>query len=143
MAFYQILHLCVQSGKDFLVRGDESRLGAIASCQVLRGNNGNRISCIGTNKKYLAVIYGVLDRMDYADSWVYDEYPDQMSLLRLVETILRLIPEKTNMTRENQRNLLQILLYDEILRRRQMNGRQQGGRNIFGLSMDGKQFKLD
>lgn len=94
-------------------------------------------------KQYLAVIYGVLDRMDYADSWVYDEYPDQMSLLRLVETILRLIPEKTNMTRENQRNLLQILLYDEILRRRQMNGRQQGGRNIFGLSMDGKQFKLD
>lgn len=94
-------------------------------------------------KQYLAVIYGVLDRMDYADSWVYDEYPDQMALLRLVETILRLIPEKTNMTRENQRNLLQILLYDEILRRRQMNGRQQGGRNIFGLSMDGKQFKLD
>ena len=94
-------------------------------------------------KRYLAVIYGVLDRMDYSDSWVYDEYPDQMALLRLVETILRLIPEKTNMTRESQRNLLQILLYDEILRRRQMNGRQQDGKNIFGLSMVGKQFKLD
>ena len=55
---YQLLHLCVECGKDFLVGGDKSRLGAIASCQVLRGNDGDRIARIGANKKYLAVIVG-------------------------------------------------------------------------------------
>jgi len=58
VAFYQLLHLCVERGKDFLVCGDESRLGAIASCQVLRGNDGNGVARVGTNKKYLAVIVG-------------------------------------------------------------------------------------
>lgn len=82
-------------------------------------------------KQYLAIIYGVLDRMDYRDSWVYDEYPDQVALLRLTEIILRLIPVKGDMTRENQRNLLQILLYDEILRRRQLKGRMNERYNPF------------
>ncbi len=94
-------------------------------------------------KQYLAVIYRILDRMDYRDSWLYDEYPDQSALLRLGDLILEQLPEEKNMTRENQKNLLSILLYDEIIRRRQNRNKTDGRSGIFGLSTDGKQFKLD
>lgn len=72
-------------------------------------------------KQYLAVIVGVLDEMDFQENYIYDEYPDQLTVLRLTDTILRLIPMGNNVSRETQKSLLQVLLYDEIIRRRELN----------------------
>lgn len=69
-------------------------------------------------KRYIRVIVEVLDRMDLRESYLYDEYPDKLTLERLSETILRLIPIENNIPRETQRNLIRVLLYEEIIQRR-------------------------
>ena len=71
-------------------------------------------------KQYLTVIMGVLDEMDFRENYIYDEYPDQLTLLRLTDTILRLISMRNNVSRETQKSLVQVLLYDEIIRRREL-----------------------
>lgn len=75
-------------------------------------------------KRYLRVITDVLDRMDIRESYIYDEYPDKIRIERLTEIILRLIPMEKNMNRETQRNLIRILLIDEVIERRKLNGRK-------------------
>ena len=74
-------------------------------------------------KRYIRVITDVLDRMDIRESYIYDEYPDKIRIERLTEIILRLIPMEKNMNRETQRNLIRILLVDEVIERRKLNGR--------------------
>lgn len=76
-------------------------------------------------KRYLRVITDVLDRMDIRESYIYDEYPDKIRIERLTEIILRLIPIEKNMNRETQRNLVRILLIDEVIERRKMNGKEK------------------
>lgn len=75
-------------------------------------------------KSYIRVIVEVLDRMDIRESYIYDEYPDKVRLERLSETILRLIPLEKNMSRETQRNLVRVLLWEEIIERRDRNKRR-------------------
>lgn len=72
-----------------------------------------------TVKRYLRIIVEVLDRMDFRENYIYDEYPDKIRMERLSETILHLIPLEKNMNRQTQRNLVQILLFNEILERRE------------------------
>ena len=72
-------------------------------------------------KRYIRVIADVLNRMDIRESYIYDEYPDKIRIERLTEIILRLIPIEKNMNRETQRNLIQILLIDEVMERRKAN----------------------
>ena len=74
-------------------------------------------------KRYVRVIAEVLDRMDINESYIYDEYPDKIRLERLVETILRLIPLEKNISRDSQRNLVQVLLWEEVIDRRNRNSR--------------------
>jgi len=74
-----------------------------------------------TVKRYIRVIVDVLDRMDVRESYIYDEYPDKVRLERLTEIILRLIPLENNMNRETQRNLVKVLLWEEIIQRRNTN----------------------
>lgn len=69
-------------------------------------------------KRYIRVIVEVLDKMDIKTSYIYDEYPDKISLDRLSETILRLIPLEKNISRESQHNLIKVLLAEEIIQRR-------------------------
>ena len=69
-------------------------------------------------KRYLRVIVEVLDRLDLKESYIYDQYPDKVSLERLSETILGIIPLENNVSRETQHNLVKVLLYEEIIRRR-------------------------
>ena len=76
-------------------------------------------------KRYLRVITDVLDRMDITESYIYDEYPDKIRIERLTEIILRLIPMEKNMNRETQRNLIRILLIDEVIERRKLDGRNR------------------
>lgn len=70
-------------------------------------------------KQYIRVIVEVLDRMDINESYIYDEYPDKIRLERLAETILRLIPLEKNRSRDSQRNLVRVLLWEEVLERRE------------------------
>lgn len=69
-------------------------------------------------KKYIRVIVDVLDRMDVKEAYIYDEYPDKITLERLSEIILNLIPLENNVPRETQDNIIKILLYEEVLKRR-------------------------
>ena len=78
----------------------------------------------GTVKRYIRVIADVLDRMDIRESYIYDEYPDKIRLERLTEIILRLIPLEKNINRETQRNLVRVLLIDEVIERRKTNGKE-------------------
>ncbi len=72
-------------------------------------------------KRYIRVIVDVLDRMDTRDSYIYDEYPDKIRIERLTETVLRLIPLEKSISRETQRNLVRVLLIDEVIERRKTN----------------------
>lgn len=69
-------------------------------------------------KRYIRVIVDVLDRMNVKEGYIYDEYPDKIALERLSEVILNLIPLENNVPRETQRNIIKVLLYDEVLKRR-------------------------
>ena len=74
-----------------------------------------------TVKRYIRVIVDVLNRMDVKESYIYDEYPDKIRMERLTEVVLRLIPLEKNMNRETQRNLVKVLIIDEIMERRKRN----------------------
>lgn len=84
-------------------------------------------------RKYRERISGILDTMDYAGSMIYDEYPDRLALTRLSEDIWKEIRKQeedewekadggggteSEAYWERIRELLEILLYYEIYRRR-------------------------
>ena len=69
-------------------------------------------------KRYLKVIVEMLDRLDGKNSFLYDEYPDKIRTERLAEMILKNIPLEKNQTRESQKNVIKLLLWEEIIRRR-------------------------
>lgn len=76
-------------------------------------------------KRYIRVIVEVLDRMDIKESYIYDEYPDRLRLERLSEIILRLIPLEKNISRDTQKNLIRVLLWEEIIERRERKRSQE------------------
>ena len=81
-------------------------------------------------KEYQKKINQVLDRIDYAGSLIYDEYPDRISLYKLATDITQSIirdkisagdsetgqPSETD--KEHMGIIVQILLYYEIHKRR-------------------------
>ncbi len=84
-------------------------------------------------KKYQKMIAGILDRIDYEGSMIYDEYPDRWQLYKLSGEILERI--KREEMQENPDavfpeekwkwlgDLVQILLFYEIYKRRHDSGR--------------------
>ncbi len=75
-------------------------------------------------KRYLKIIVEILDRMDGKNSFLYDEYPDKIRTERLAELILKNIPLEKNQTRESQKNVIKLLLWEEIVRRRNSSSRR-------------------
>lgn len=81
-------------------------------------------------KKYQKMIAGILDKLDYEGSMIYDEYPDRWQLYKLSTDILDRIKreemskEDTGMTDTASEkwewigDLVQILLFYEIYKRR-------------------------
>lgn len=84
-------------------------------------------------KKYQEKISRLLDRMDYSGSVIYDEYPDRLTLYKLADGIWEGIRREEDAGEaengqagaakgpeywENLRELVLILLYYEIFRRR-------------------------
>ena len=86
-------------------------------------------------KRYQKLIVGILDKMDYEGSMIYDEYPDRIRLYRLAMDILDRIKREENSNEESapdadspekwQRigDLIQILLFYEIYKRRHKDER--------------------
>lgn len=82
-------------------------------------------------KRYQRMIAGILDRMDYEGSMIYDEYPDRLSIYRLSQDILARIrreDEQANPGKEIPKekwewasDMVQIILFYEIYKRRHNN----------------------
>ncbi len=51
-------------------------------------------------KKYQGVIRNVVDKMDYEGSFIYDQYPDKITLQRMVTSVMAII--KTTEEKENR-----------------------------------------
>lgn len=104
-------------------------------------------------KKYQKIIAGILDKLDYEGSMIYDEYPDRWRLYKLSQDILQRIrseEEKNNpkdsiqddISGEIQEeireekwkpvsDLIQLILFYEIYKRRQERSGRKGTLPIF------------
>jgi len=90
-------------------------------------------------KKILTRISEILDKMDYEESMIYDEYPDRWSLYRLAESIVMILKndaleaEETNSPEywEWISDMVQVLLFDEIFNRRHGNNKNRKKNHIF------------
>lgn len=83
-------------------------------------------------KRYQKIIASMLDKIDYDGSMIYDEYPDRMRLYSLAQDILNRIKREENNERMPEEmsekwewlgDLIQILLFYEIYKRRHQNHR--------------------
>lgn len=84
-------------------------------------------------KRYQKVIVSMLDKLDYEGSMIYDECPDKWQLYRLSQSIVEQIKrqETTEMPEtdsskekwESVSEMVQVLLFYEIYRRRHNNNR--------------------
>ncbi len=90
-------------------------------------------------KKLLVRISEILDKMDYEESMIYDEYPDRWSLYRLAESIVAILKndaieneeEHTNEHWEWVSDMVQVLLFDEIFNRRHGNNKNRKKSHIY------------
>ena len=84
-------------------------------------------------KKYQKMIAGILDKIDYEGSLIYDEYPDRWQLYKLSGEILDRIKRQERQEAPDAEfpeekwkwlgDLVQILLFYEIYKRRHDSGR--------------------
>ena len=82
------------------------------------------------SRKYQRIIIRLLDRFDYDGSVIYDEYPDRLAIYRIAQSMMGVIEEEQRQNGEEipkeQKNgimeLIQILLFYEIYKRRQAKG---------------------
>ena len=83
-------------------------------------------------KKYQKKIVAILDKMDYEGSMIYDDYPDQFMLYKLSRDITEMIRKDAVAENEEELSpeywkqvgdLVQVLLFYEIYKRRHDSGR--------------------
>lgn len=82
-------------------------------------------------KRYQTRIMVILDQLDYEGSVIYDEYPDRITLYKLVSDISNMLAREEEssgiaMTDEKKEwisSLVAILLFYEIYKRRHSNSR--------------------
>ena len=83
-------------------------------------------------KKYQKRIVAILDKMDYEGSMIYDDYPDQFMLYKLSRDITEMIRKDAVAENEEELSpqywkqvgdLVQVLLFYEIYKRRHDSGR--------------------
>lgn len=76
-------------------------------------------------KRYQVRVRDILDRMDYTGSMIYDQYPDRLQMERLVRSIITILKQEEEALEEDDakwswiQELITVLLYYEILKRRQ------------------------
>lgn len=82
-------------------------------------------------KRYQKVIASILDKIDYEGSMIYDEYPDRWQLYKLSMDVLDRIKREEQKKEEESSpekwewmgDMIQILLFYEIYKRRHNRGR--------------------
>ncbi|MDE5939232.1 MAG: hypothetical protein K2H37_09150 [Lachnospiraceae bacterium] len=77
-------------------------------------------------KKYQKVIAGILDRLDYEGSMIYDEFPDKWQIYRLTQVVVDKLKQAENAETAKQdwdriTEFVQVLLCGEIYKKRHMN----------------------
>ena len=82
-------------------------------------------------KKYQRMIAGILDKLDYEGSMIYDEYPDRWQMYRLSQEIMDRLRKQnerenpgTEIPKEKQdwmSDMVQIVLFYEVYKRRHGN----------------------
>ncbi|MBQ7781503.1 MAG: hypothetical protein IJ405_05695 [Lachnospiraceae bacterium] len=78
-------------------------------------------------------VAGILDKMDYEGSLLYDEYPDKWQLYRLGDSVVEILKREDMEKEESERtspekwewirDMVQLVLYYEIYKRRHGNRR--------------------
>lgn len=84
----------------------------------------------GEARRYRQKIMRLLDRFDFDGSVIYDEYPDRLTLFKMSGDVMSVIErEEKEEGREIPpehlpyiKELVQVLLYNEIYKRRQAKG---------------------
>lgn len=83
-------------------------------------------------KKYQKMIVSILDKLDYEGSMIYDEFPDRWQLYKLSTDILDRIKREEHEKEDDETSpekwewvgdMIQILLFYEIYKRRHNSGR--------------------
>lgn len=71
-------------------------------------------------KRYQKVIAEALNQLDYEGSMIYDEYPDKWQLIRLAESMKKILENQENEEADKNPDMemIQLLLFYEIYRRR-------------------------
>ncbi len=77
-------------------------------------------------KRYQKVIAGILDRLDYEGSVIYDEYPDKWQIYRLTQVVVDQLKQNADAGQTDQdwdrtAEFVQVLLCGEIYKKRHMN----------------------
>lgn len=83
-------------------------------------------------KRYQKMIVSILDKLDYEGSMIYDEFPDRWQLYKLSTDILDRIKREEHEKEDDETSpekwewvgdMIQILLFYEIYKRRHNSGR--------------------
>ena len=69
-------------------------------------------------KRFQRRIAEILDKTDYEGSMIYDEYPDRYSMRHLAKSICGILQKETEAENTPAEEMVQILLFDEIYKRR-------------------------
>lgn len=87
-----------------------------------------------TARRLLPYIEDECDRMEYDCSMIYDEYPDQLQLNLMGKRIYDRAKEKEENPGEWLRDLIQVMMYQEVYKRR--SDRRKYGKKYFqGINM--------
>lgn len=76
-------------------------------------------------KRILPYVEDECDRMTYTASMIYDEYPDQLQIRMLCNRVYEKVKDEKNMNDEWLKNLVQIMVFQEIYQRRRQHRRDR------------------
>ena len=82
-------------------------------------------------RKYQKTIVRLLDRFDYDGSVIYDEFPDRMAVYAMAQSMVNVIADEEKQNGEEipaekkaaVAELIQVLLFYELYKRRQAKGK--------------------
>lgn len=76
-------------------------------------------------KRVLPYVEEECERMEYDGSMIYDEYPDKLQLRLMCSRVYKNVMEKEEMEEEEiLREIVELLVYQELWKRRCMNRRK-------------------
>lgn len=81
-------------------------------------------------KRFRRRVAEILDRTDYEGSMIYDEYPDRYSVRRLAQSIHIILRDEAEDGEAPSEEMVQLLLLNEIYKRRH-GGRRAGYQRLF------------